>query len=167
MFRCLDVSANRRSMRFGNPLSSLLPSASGNVTQQAGSVGNAADFKRVWDSDCPKLLPGTFGDMSSLRAHPFPSWSFPIHQWIIILFCTLYNQGHSQRHTHAHPHTCILARTQAYILLLLTVMMEVLRSSETSVHARVTRHNNPEYGILHSHRRENLKSYIALTGWAL
>jgi hypothetical protein len=26
---------------------------------------------------------------------------------------------------------------------------------------------NPEGGIIHSHRRENLKSYIALTGWAL
>jgi hypothetical protein len=25
----------------------------------------------------------------------------------------------------------------------------------------------PEDGILHRHRRENLKSYIALTGWAL
>jgi hypothetical protein len=25
----------------------------------------------------------------------------------------------------------------------------------------------PEYGILHSHRRETLKSYIALTGWTL
>jgi hypothetical protein len=25
----------------------------------------------------------------------------------------------------------------------------------------------PEDGILHSHRRENLKSYIALTGWAI
>jgi hypothetical protein len=25
----------------------------------------------------------------------------------------------------------------------------------------------PEDGILHSHRRKNLKSYIALTGWAL
>jgi hypothetical protein len=24
-----------------------------------------------------------------------------------------------------------------------------------------------EDGILHSHRRENLRSYIALTGWAL
>jgi hypothetical protein len=27
--------------------------------------------------------------------------------------------------------------------------------------------NMPEDGILHSHRRENLKSYIALTGWTL
>jgi hypothetical protein len=26
---------------------------------------------------------------------------------------------------------------------------------------------SPEDAILHSHRRENLKSYIALTGWAL
>jgi hypothetical protein len=26
---------------------------------------------------------------------------------------------------------------------------------------------NPEDAILHSPRRENLKSYIALTGWAL
>jgi hypothetical protein len=25
----------------------------------------------------------------------------------------------------------------------------------------------PEDGILHSHRRDNLRSYIALTGWAL
>jgi hypothetical protein len=27
--------------------------------------------------------------------------------------------------------------------------------------------NIPEDNILHSHRRENLKSYIALTGWIL
>jgi hypothetical protein len=27
--------------------------------------------------------------------------------------------------------------------------------------------NIPEDGILHSHRREHLKSYIALSGWAL
>jgi hypothetical protein len=25
----------------------------------------------------------------------------------------------------------------------------------------------PEDGVLHSHRRENLKPYIALTGWAV
>jgi hypothetical protein len=25
----------------------------------------------------------------------------------------------------------------------------------------------PEHGILHNHRRENLKSYITLTGWTL
>jgi hypothetical protein len=32
---------------------------------------------------------------------------------------------------------------------------------------RDTRRNIPEDDILHSHRLENLKSYIALTGWAL
>jgi hypothetical protein len=46
-------------------------------------------------------------------------------------------------------------------------MMEALGSSETSVLTRVTRRNIPEDGILHSHRRENLKSYIALAGWTL
>jgi hypothetical protein len=37
----------------------------------------------------------------------------------------------------------------------------------TSILTRATRRHIPEDGILHSHRRENLKPYIALTGWAL
>jgi hypothetical protein len=35
-------------------------------------------------------------------------------------------------------------------------------SSETSVLTRSTLRNNPEDTILHSHRRENLKSYIKM-----
>jgi hypothetical protein len=44
--------------------------------------------------------------------------------------------------------------------VLVTPMMEELRSSEMSVPARAARSNIPKDGILHSHRRGNLKSYI-------
>jgi hypothetical protein len=39
-------------------------------------------------------------------------------------------------------------------------MMEELSCSETLVLTRVTGRNNAEAAILHSHQRENLKSYI-------
>jgi hypothetical protein len=60
-----------------------------------------------------------------------------------------------------------LAVTSYWLLILVTLMMEALDSSETSAPTRAKRHNNPGHGILHSHRRENLKSYMALTGLAL
>jgi hypothetical protein len=48
-----------------------------------------------------------------------------------------------------------------------TLVMEALRSSETLFVTTATRRNIPEDGILHSHLRENLSTYTALTGLAL
>jgi hypothetical protein len=52
--------------------------------------------------------------------------------------------------------------------ILVALMIQALSSSEISVLTRAARRNIPEDDILHSHRRENLKSYIqnrTLSGW--
>jgi hypothetical protein len=51
--------------------------------------------------------------------------------------------------------------------ILVTLNIETTRSPQTSVLTRGTRRNIPEYGSLNIYRRENEKSYIALTGCAL
>jgi hypothetical protein len=46
--------------------------------------------------------------------------------------------------------------------ILVTLMMEAIRSSDPSVLTTATQRNIPEDGILHSHRSENIKPYIDL-----
>jgi hypothetical protein len=41
------------------------------------------------------------------------------------------------------------------------VLKEALRFSKTWVLTRATRRNSPEDCVIHSHRRENLKSYLS------
>jgi hypothetical protein len=50
------------------------------------------------------------------------------------------------------------------MLILSNLMLLAIHSSETSDLIRATKNQIPEDDILHSHRRENLKSYSFISG---
>jgi hypothetical protein len=52
-------------------------------------------------------------------------------------------------------------------MMMMVVVMERYITPKDRFLTRATRRHIPEDDILHIHRRENLKSYIALTGWTL
>jgi hypothetical protein len=74
------------------------------------------------------------------------------------------------RSSHETPpkiHLIITFRHGPRSLNLFSLKMEVKRSSETSVFTKATKRHVSKDCILHCHRRESLRCYIALTGWAL
>jgi hypothetical protein len=62
-------------------------------------------------------------------------------------------------------HLLVTANIVSSMPILSTLLMEEVCAAKMSVLTRATWHNIPEDDILHSDRRENLKSYTALTGW--
>jgi hypothetical protein len=86
---------------------------------------------------------------------------------------SLHNQGgKNQRPRNSvriNQQLLLLVAAKAVIisLILVILMMEAIFSFETSVLTRATQRNIPQNSILHSHRRGNLKYYVALNGWAL
>jgi ribosomal 30S subunit maturation factor RimM len=71
----------------------------------------------------------------------------------------LHHQG--EKHQRARKKLTVIRNLSS------SLMMKAIRSSETSVLTSSTRRHISENTILHSHRREDLKHYITLTGCAL
>jgi broad-specificity NMP kinase len=90
---------------------------------------------------------------------------------IIVLTCNhkvlSANLGQKSNHPEERVLWLLLTANIPSSLILVTLMMEALHSSEMSVLTTATRCNIPGDGILHSYRHANFKSYIALTGWTL
>jgi hypothetical protein len=81
--------------------------------------------------------------------------------------CRLHHQGDKNRRArNSVRRLLVTANVVLSSQILVALMTEALRSSETSVLTKTTRRNISDDGIRHSQRSENLISYIALTGKA-
>jgi hypothetical protein len=86
------------------------------------------------------------------------------------VFCDVTPCDHCRRDIYEERIASIIRVTANVVLsslILFALMMEGIRSSESLDLTSTIRRHIPQDGILHIHRREKLKSYLALTGWAL
>jgi hypothetical protein len=123
-------------------------------------------------------LPKNFPDMTHVRGYrnspsteatnppPLVVWPFnippkPLHTIPTPLSCIPFYSflSHIVSISSQQLRLLVTANAVSSLLILFSLMMEAIHSSETSVLTRVTWCHIPEDSVLHSHRHEIVKSY--------